>query len=77
MVTKKGKPLLEVPPFGITVLWGARKVGKTVGAANSPWKPVHFIDVENKIVSEAKKTLIDMMTNEPDPEGRPPPHGIP
>ncbi len=49
MTTKKEskRPLLEVPPFGITVLWGARKVGKTVGAANSPWKPVHFIDVEN------------------------------
>jgi hypothetical protein len=34
------------PPFGITVLWGKRKVGKTIAALNSPWLPVHVIDVE-------------------------------
>lgn len=34
------------PPFGIVALWGARKVGKTIAAINSPWQPVHVIDVE-------------------------------
>ena len=33
-------------PWGITTLWGARKVGKTIAALNSPWQPVHVIDVE-------------------------------
>lgn len=36
----------EEPPFGITVIWGKRKVGKTIAAINSPWGPVHVIDVE-------------------------------
>jgi hypothetical protein len=34
------------PPFGITVLWGPRKVGKTVAALNSLWLPIHIIDNE-------------------------------
>jgi hypothetical protein len=34
------------PPFGITVIWGKRKVGKTIAALNSPWLPVHIIDDE-------------------------------
>ena len=36
----------QEPPFGITVLWGKRKVGKTIASLNSPWRPVHIIDVE-------------------------------
>jgi len=39
-------PGFEDPPFGITVLWGYRKVGKTIAALNSPWGPRHIIDVE-------------------------------
>lgn len=35
------------PPFGITILWGQRKSGKTIGGLNSLWQPVHVIDVEN------------------------------
>jgi hypothetical protein len=34
------------PPFGITCIWGKRKVGKTIAGINSPWQPVHVIDVE-------------------------------
>lgn len=34
------------PPFGILAIWGKRKVGKTIAALNSPWEPVHIIDVE-------------------------------
>ena len=34
------------PPFGITVIWGKRKAGKTIASLNSPWQPVHTIDVE-------------------------------
>ena len=33
-------------PFGIPLLWGAKKVGKTLAALNSPWQPVHVIDTE-------------------------------
>lgn len=33
-------------PWGITTLWGKRKVGKTIASLNSPWQPVHIIDVE-------------------------------
>jgi len=35
------------PPFGTTVLWGKRKCGKTLAALNSPWAPVHIIDIED------------------------------
>jgi len=35
-----------VAPFGIPLIWGAKKVGKTLCALNSPWQPVHVVDVE-------------------------------
>lgn len=34
------------PPFGILVVWGPRKTGKTIASINSPWLPVHVIDTE-------------------------------
>lgn len=34
------------PPFGIMVIWGPRKTGKTIASLNSPWLPVHVIDTE-------------------------------
>jgi hypothetical protein len=36
----------DVPPFGMTVLFGSKGHGKTIAAINSPWEPVHVIDVE-------------------------------
>jgi len=45
-VVEEYPPGFEYPPFGITVLWGYRKAGKTIGALNSPWGPRHIIDVE-------------------------------
>lgn len=37
----------EKPPFGPPVIWGKRGAGKTIAMLNSPWQPVHVIDVEN------------------------------
>jgi hypothetical protein len=34
------------PPFGIPLIWGEKKAGKTLAALNSPWQPVHVIDTE-------------------------------
>jgi hypothetical protein len=39
--------LPETPPFGLTVLFGRKGMGKTLAAINSPWTPVHVIDVES------------------------------
>ena len=41
------KPVVVKPPFGIPVLWGRRGMGKTLASLNSPFQPVHVIDVEN------------------------------
>ena len=45
-IVTQSPPGFDEPPFGITVLWGYRKVGKTIAALNSPWAPRHIIDVE-------------------------------
>jgi hypothetical protein len=50
-MSKNGKDLQklylpETPPFGLTVLFGRKGMGKTLAAINSPWTPVHVIDVE-------------------------------
>lgn len=37
----------EKPPFGPPCFWGKRGSGKTLAILNSPWQPVHIIDVEN------------------------------
>lgn len=42
--------LPEKPPFGLTVLFGVKGSGKSLGAINSPWEPVHVIDVEGSTV---------------------------
>lgn len=47
------------PPWGIMVLWGKRKVGKTIAALNSPWQPVHVIDDE--FSAEDYENNMDMM----------------
>jgi hypothetical protein len=36
----------QKPPFGIPLIWGEKKSGKTLAALNSPWQPVHVIDSE-------------------------------
>lgn len=46
-MTKASSPKgFPEPPFGIVALYGTRKVGKTIAGINSPWQPVHVIDVE-------------------------------
>jgi hypothetical protein len=35
------------PEFGIPIIWGVRGAGKTLMSLNSPYQPVHIIDVEN------------------------------
>ncbi len=35
------------PPFGGMLIWGSRKEGKTLMSLNSPWQPVHIIDLED------------------------------
>jgi hypothetical protein len=35
------------PPFGTPIIWGKRGTGKTVLTLNSPWQPVHVLDVED------------------------------
>jgi hypothetical protein len=37
----------DKPPFGPPCIWGKRGVGKTLATLNSPWLPVHIIDIEN------------------------------
>jgi len=37
----------EEPPFGTPMLWGKKGSGKTLASLNSPWGPVHVIDVED------------------------------
>jgi hypothetical protein len=37
----------EKPEFGIPIVWGKRGAGKTLFSLNSPYTPVHIIDVEN------------------------------
>jgi hypothetical protein len=44
---KKVEPKTEKPEFGIPIVWGRRGAGKTLLALNSPYTPVHIIDVEN------------------------------
>lgn len=41
------KPLVLKPEFGIPIVWGKRGAGKTLFSLNSPYTPVHIIDVEN------------------------------
>ena len=36
----------ENAPFGTTIVWGRKGVGKTLACLNSPWRPVHVIDTE-------------------------------
>lgn len=36
-----------LPEFGIPIVWGKRGAGKTLFSLNSPYTPVHIIDVEN------------------------------
>jgi len=41
---------VQVPvpaPFGWCLAWGKMGVGKTLLGLNSPWRPVHIIDLEN------------------------------
>jgi hypothetical protein len=37
----------EEPPFGTPLIWGKKGSGKTLAGLNSPWGPVHTIDVED------------------------------
>lgn len=54
----------EKPPFGVTLAWGKRKVGKTLFALNSPWLPVHIIDTEDSAADyeQHMNRLLDMST---------------
>lgn len=47
---EKAEPKVEIPdtaPFGATMIWGKKGVGKTLACLNSPWKPVLVFDTEN------------------------------
>jgi hypothetical protein len=61
-MSKNGKEVYipEVPPFGTTILFGKKGAGKTLAAINSPWEPVHVVDVEGSssdYFKEQKKLL--------------------
>jgi hypothetical protein len=44
---KEATPVgMGTPPFGLPILFGRKGQGKTLAAINSPWEPVHVIDVE-------------------------------
>ena len=47
MIAPKEKKTDTKPEFGIPIVWGKRGAGKTLFALNSPYIPVHIIDVEN------------------------------
>lgn len=40
--------------LGLTVLWGKKGAGKTLAALNSPYQPVHMIDVEGSSLEYEK-----------------------
>jgi len=44
---KKAEESKALPEFGIPIVWGKRGAGKTLFSLNSPYTPVHVIDVEN------------------------------
>lgn len=46
-MTETTEPTDRKPEFGIPVFWGKRGAGKTLLSLNSPYQPVHIIDVEN------------------------------
>lgn len=54
----------ERAPFGATVIWGRKGVGKTLACLNSPWQPVHVIDTERSSYEyyEHQKRLVELGT---------------
>lgn len=51
----------DSPPFGLMVLFGVKAAGKTLASINSPWEPVHVIDVEGSSADYFKeqRRLVD------------------
>ena len=51
MTDKTLEPPVNLAPlkveFGIPIIWGKRGAGKTLMSLNSPYQPVHIVDVEN------------------------------